>query len=137
MSMAKEDIERIVTAVAESRHKDSDKTKIVEWIVRALLAILVYLGMGLRADVDSLKQDVAKLTNDRVYSDRDMSTLRDFMAKPILGKTEITDMLLPLITTINKNTTEINAVNIKSTDFEKRLLRVEYLLQDNKSNKTP
>lgn len=128
--MTNEDIKKIVSGLIESQHKENEKSKIIDWLFKALIGVIVWIGIGLRNDVDILKQDVSKISTERVYSDRDMEAFKEFIAKPRFTKEDYDNYTTPLINSVNKNTLELNARSQFISDTEKRLLKLEYSIEE-------
>ena len=124
--MTETDVNKIVEAIKESRHKETEKTKIIDWLFKALIGVLVYLGMGMQKDISILKTDVQKLTTEKVFNDKDMQALKDFTEKPRFTRDDFDSAILPLLNQINLNTTELNLRKATLNDFESRIVKLEY-----------
>ena len=80
--MTETDVKQIVDALKQSQNKESEKSKMIEWLFRLLLGILVWIGAGIRDDVDVLKTDVSTIKTQRTYSETDMNAFKEFVKKP-------------------------------------------------------
>lgn len=125
-----EEVTQIVSALKESQKNDTEKGRIIDWLFKALIGVIVWIGIGLRNDVDVLKNDVQKISTERVYSEKDMDAFRAFIQKPRFTRDDFDNLITPLVNSLNKNTVELNSRTNFMADTEKRLLKIEYKLEE-------
>lgn len=125
--MTKADLEQITKAIASSKdNKGSDQAKYIDWLFKALIAILVWLGTEMKGDVNVLKENVSKMATERVYSERDMEEFKSFISKPRFTREEYDILTTPIINNINKNSLELKMLGQDKNDMDKRLMDLEY-----------
>lgn len=125
-----EEVTQIVSALKESQKNDTEKGRIIDWLFKSLIGVIVWIGIGLRNDVDVLKNDVQKISTERVYSEKDMDAFRAFIQKPRFTRDDFDNLITPLVNSLNKNTIELNSRTNFMADTEKRLLKIEYKLEE-------
>lgn len=131
--MTKEDIKEIAIAINDSQKHDNDRGKMIDWLFKALIAVIVWIGIGLKNDVDMLKNDVSIIANDRAYSQRDMDKFKTFIEKPRFTDEDDDVKLIPIISRLNElekrdleTRTEQKARSILFKSIEERLKEMEY-----------
>lgn len=127
--MNENDINKIVEAFNSSKFKESEKNRIIDWLFKALIAVIVWIGIGLRNDVEILKQDVNKITTQRTYSERDMDNFREFIKTPRFTKEDDDVALYPVKQDVIRNTLELKTRSSFFQEIEKRLLKLEFDLK--------
>lgn len=127
--MLPEDVSQIVSALKESQKPD-EKSRIIDYLFKALIAVIVWIVVGVQKDVDDLKVNVQTLSNDKIYSERDMEAFKQFIEKPRFTKEDFDAQIQPLINNLNKNTLELNTRSAFFVDIEKRLIKLEYRVDE-------
>ena len=124
--MTKAELEQIVNAINDTKSKRDEQMKIIDWLWKALIGVIVWIGIGLSKDVEQLKVDVNKLSTQTIYYNEDSKTMKEFMSKPRFTEDDFKNGLIPYINQLNQNTGEILKHNQKFTDIESRILKIEY-----------
>ena len=96
--MTKEDLKEIVMAFQESQKSENDRGKIVDWLFKALIAVIVWIGIGLRKDVDVLKGDVSRMATEKSYSQRDIDAFKEFVKTPRFTEQDYENHIGPTLT---------------------------------------
>lgn len=107
--MTEADIRKIADAVKENRKANEiDKNKAFDWLFKALIGVLVWIGIGINDNVENLTGAVADLKKDNSYSLREIEKFRDYASRPTVTMQDVQSELKPLVTQINANTSELN-----------------------------
>lgn len=123
-----EQLEQLLLEALQSRKptNEIDKSKAIDWLFKSLIAIVVWVVVGLRNDVDFVKTEVSKIATEKQYSERDMQDFREFIAKPRFTKEDFNIAIEPLVKQVNQNTLELNTRGSTLGDIENRLIKLEY-----------
>ena len=123
-----EQLEQLLLEALQSRKptNEIDKSKAIDWLFKSLIAIVVWVVVGLRNDVDFVKTEVSKIATEKQYSERDMQDFREFIAKPRFTKEDFNIAIEPLVKQVNQNTLELNTRRSTLGDIENRLIKLEY-----------
>lgn len=133
--MTETDVKQIVDALKQSQNKESEKSKMIEWLFRLLLGVLVWIGVGIRDDVDVLKTDVSTIKTQRTYSETDMNTFKEFVKKPRFTREDYENLTIPLRSDVDKNSIELKSRSTFIQNTTNRLLKIEYELEQLKTKK--
>lgn len=122
----------IADLVNSSKSPVIDKN-ITEWLFRALIGLLLFLGNNIRVeqaehgkDLQDIKSDVSKINTENEYYYRDVESFKSILSKPRFTKEDFDINVSPLLKQLNANTTELNTRNNFMSNTEKRLTKLEY-----------
>tara|TARA_R110002049_G_scaffold224712_1_gene396474 strand:+ start:1267 stop:1668 length:402 start_codon:yes stop_codon:yes gene_type:complete len=133
--MTETDVKQIVDALKQSQSKDSDKSKMIEWLFRLLLGVIVWIGLGLKNDVDTLKKDVSTIITQRTYSEVEITNLKDFLKKPRFTREDYENLIIPIKSSVNKNELELKSRVAFMDQTQTRILKLEYEMQQLRGKK--
>lgn len=131
--MTQDEKKELAKIVADSITKNQrglpDVGKTVDWLFKALIAILVWMGSGVKSDVDTMKTEISKMATERQYTQREMDNFKEFLKEPRFTKNDFDAQILPLTNQINRNTTELNVRGPVLDDIASRLIKLEYKVE--------
>lgn len=106
-------------------NKADERNKIIEWLFRLLLGVLVWLAVDMKDDVAQMKIEIQKIATEKVYNERDMELVKQYISKPVFSKQDFETQLAPTLIQINRNSIDINALMQFREVIEKRLTHLE------------
>ena len=130
--MTKDEIKELAQALQKP---PSEQAKYIDWLFKALIGVLVYLGTGLkqevkdlRTDVNVVKADVTKMATESNYSKEDMKDVKSFISVPRFTSDDFDNKITPLQNQVNQNTTELNARAPVIDGLQEKFIRIELKL---------
>lgn len=145
MALNTEDKKGIAEAVSAALAKNKpekianefDGVKITEWLFRAIVALLLYFGTGVKNEqtkqgevLQEMKSDISIMKRDKEYETKQINEFESVLSKPRFTKEDFDIGIQPLKNQLNENTTELNGRSGFMSNTEKRLTRMEYLLEE-------
>ncbi|WP_044398805.1 hypothetical protein [Lacinutrix sp. Hel_I_90] len=135
MSLTKEEIIEAVKASQQTKPVDSHK--VTEWLFRGLVALLLFLGNNIRVlQIDqgiaqqAILNDINILKRDKEYEKEQYEEFKQILSKPRFTKDDFDQSITPLRTQLNQNTGELNRRSTITGEAEKRISRLEYLMEE-------
>lgn len=130
--MTTEEKKDIVDLINASKSPVIDKN-ITEWLFRALIGLLLFLGNNIRIeqanqgkDLQDVKSSISKIETENQYYYKDVESFSQILAKPRFTKEDFEINISPLLKQLNANTSELNTRNTFMSETEKRLTKLEY-----------
>ena len=130
--MTDKDKKDIADLINSSKTPVIDKN-ITEWLFRALIGLLLFLGNNIRVeqenqgnDLQEVKSSISKMQTENQYYYKDVEGFRQVLAKPRFTKEDFDLGITPILKQINANTNELNTRNNFMSETEKRLTKLEY-----------
>lgn len=130
--MNTEEKKEILELLNESKSPLIDKN-ITEWLFRALIALLLFLGNNIRLEqqkqgdnLQQVKQNVSEIKTKNEYYSKDIEAFKQALSQPRFTKEDFDLGISPLVKQLNANTHELNVRNGFMSETEKRLAKIEY-----------
>lgn len=139
--MTADERKEIVELIKESRNSDLDVKKWTDWLFKALIAILVYLGSGIKSevkimqdDLSDLQSDVARILIQKQYQDQDILNLKDILREPRFTNEDYLLQSQPVRDQVSKNTKELSTRNAWMNETSDKILDIIYRLETIEKN---
>ena len=116
MDVNEEKLAQIIAEATKKSQQNIPEPKVVfDWLFRALMGVLVYLGVGLMNRVDSIDksvglvgEDVKVLKIESDYEKREMESFKAFVKEPRFTKQDYEDDVQSTKTQVNRNINQLN-----------------------------
>lgn len=144
--MEKQDLDKILEHLKLNKieHDNMDKNKaVIDWLFKALVAVIVYLGMGIKnsqnelsSQLNLINSKIQTMEAQNVYKKEDMEDVKSFMLKPRFTREDYEQLTNPTKQKVERVVLELESRNNFMQNTENRLLKLEFDLkqikQDNK-----
>lgn len=132
----RKELERIVGEVVRDSKDLPSVNKIVDWLFKALIGILVWIGVDIKQDVDQVQQNVNTIIIERQYTKDQVEKLSILANQPRFTQRDFLVEVAPLQNQVNRNTTELNVRGPVIDDLRSRIIKLEYTIGEINDNKT-
>lgn len=144
--MEKQDLDKILEHLKLNKieHDNMDKNKaVIDWLFKALVAVIVYLGMGIKnsqnelnSQLNLINSKIQTMEAQNVYKKEDMEDVKSFMLEPRFTREDYEQLTNPTKQKVERVVLELESRNNFMQNTENRLLKLEFDLkqikQDNK-----
>ena len=129
----KEMIQMVATTMAANQKHVPDLSKIVDWLFKALIALLVWQGLDAKGTLEEVSDKVTKLEISDQVAKKDTEDFRAYINQPRFTREQYQMEAQPTINQVNRNTNEINEIKNNVLDNDNQLRELKFITTQNSS----
>ena len=134
--MTKPEFVEAMKEFQQVKDNSNEKTKIVDWLFKALIAVVVYLTIALSKNVDRVKQDMESVQKDisiiktqRQYTQEEINNMKVFMTTDWYTDKDHEKNIEPILKSIEMLNKKTDDMYDNSRKQERRIDELEYKLK--------
>ena len=134
--MTKTEFVEAMKEFQQVKDNGNEKNKIVDWLFKALIAVVVYLTIALSKNVDRVKQDMESVQKDisiiktqRQYTQEEINNMKVFMTTDLYTEKDYQKNIEPIIKSIEMLNKKTDDMYDNSRKQERRIDELEYKLK--------
>lgn len=134
VKMSEEEITKLLSkAISESKGSNSDRDKYIDWLFKALIGVLVWVGMGMKDDLKSsldfqvkIQSTILEMRKDSEHDAEKIQAVTNKLEEPRFTRQNYDLLTLPVFTQVNLNTATLTERAGILEDLTNRILSLEY-----------
>jgi len=142
--LTQQEINKVVEALRNDQQQVHDREKWIDWLFKALIALLVYFGLEMQKDIQEIKDNQDDLKETTIVNQQTVGginetirRLQDYTSQPRFTQQDYIEKVSPILNSINRNRLEIETNRQDIRSLSERVLEMEVMNQQNNDPRGP